>query len=341
MGDLRAIIHQSEPVDVSKPYDPSTLKGKTILITGGANGLGSSFVRHWASHGAHLAIGDIDDAAGEALVAELRSNYPKASFSYHHCDVTDWDSQSAFFDAAIQASTTGGIDVVVPNAGVIIPKHALLYENPSPVNGKLRKPNTATIDVNVTGVLYTTHLALHHLPRNNAGRDRCILLIGSLASVVALPGQAQYSTSKHAVLGLWRALRGGGSGAVRDDGVRVNLLAPYYIAQTRMLNGVAEAALLAGGAGPARVEDVVDAATRLVADEGIVGRGLMVGPKTREGLKEGDVVEGGSAVWELYADEYEQVEMFMWRYIRILNAVTKARGYFAWFVDVFAIWRRG
>lgn len=346
MGDLRPLIHQSPPVDISKPYSPSSLSGKVVLITGGANGLGSHFVRHWASHGANIIIGDIDDAAGEALVASLRVAYARSFFAYHHCDVTDWTSQTAVFDAAVKESPTGGVDIVVPNAGIVIFDQSYAFENPTLVDGKLAKPNTATIDINVTGVIYSTHLALHHLPRNGAGRDRCILLIGSLASLFPLPGQCQYAMSKHAVLGLFRTLRGGGSAAVTQHGVRVNMLAPYYVAQSKMLPGGAEAALLSGGAGAARIEDVIDAATRLVADEEVVGRALMVGPRIKGSPKEGVEVgedEGdgeGRAVWECYAEDYDQVEMLTYRYVHILNAVAVARGYFAWVTDVFNIWRR-
>ncbi|OTA00424.1 hypothetical protein A9Z42_0000220 [Trichoderma parareesei] len=71
MGDVRQTVKQSPPVDVSNPYDPTTLKGKTILITGGANGLGAHMVRHWASHDSNIVIGDVADTAGEELVAFL------------------------------------------------------------------------------------------------------------------------------------------------------------------------------------------------------------------------------------------------------------------------------
>ncbi|KAJ3508577.1 hypothetical protein NM208_g15802 [Fusarium decemcellulare] len=127
-NDIKGLIRQSPPVDVSKPYDPSTLKGKTILITGGASGLGSHMVREWASHGAHLVIGDVADAAGEELVAELRATYPDSTFAFQHCDVTDWESQVGLFETAARVSPHGGIDVVVPNAGIILPGESMVFE---------------------------------------------------------------------------------------------------------------------------------------------------------------------------------------------------------------------
>ena len=354
MNDLRPIIKQSPPVDVTKPYDPSSLRNKFILITGGANGLGAHMVRHWAAHGAHVLVGDIDDKAGEKLVADLTSMYGKNSqqvFGYSRCDVTVWEDQVALFEEAARLSPSGVINVVVPNAGVLLPRESLKFENPSLVDGKIPRPNTLQLDVNITGVTYTTHLALHYLTvgggttkaqDSSISRDRTILLIGSLASVAPLPGQVQYTMSKHAVAGLFRALRA----TSFPHGIRVNMLAPYYVAQTNMLNPVHEAFFLAGSAGPARVPDVIDAATRLVADESISGRSLMIGPRLKDGVQ-GEVEVGpeegdgeGRAVWDCYTDDYDAVESFRWRYVNAVNAVAAARGMFAWVVDIWSILRR-
>lgn len=349
MGDVRSLVRQSAPVDVSRPFDETTLRDKTIVITGGANGLGTHFVRRWASAGAHVVIGDLDDRAGEQFVAELRSTYPQSTFVFQHCDVTDWESQVSLFETAVRASPQGrGIDIVVPNAGILVPSEAVKFGRPQLVDGVLAKPNTATLDVNITGVAYTTHLALYHLPRNgDGGRDRCILLIGSLSSLVPLPGQDQYTMSKHAVVGLFRSLRGTAASA---HGVRVNMIAPFYVGKTNMLKPQTEALLLSGSAGPARIADVVDAATRLLADEGIVGRALVVGPRlkgsTLAEVKDAMVVsddegEGeGRAVWECYAGDYDQVDTFVKRYLMLLNAVAKVKGWVGMLSDLWAIWKR-
>ncbi|KAL2209200.1 NAD(P)-binding protein [Sarocladium strictum] len=354
-GDVTKLVRQSSPVDTSQPYDPSTLHQKNILITGGANGLGALMVRKWASHGANIFIADVDDKAGEGLVAELRATYSSATFLYHHCNVTDWDSQVETFEEAVKGMPSHGLDVVVPNAGILLAGANDGFENPVPdKDGKLRKPSTRVFDVNITGVWYTTHLALYHLPQNpRPNGDRCILLLGSLASVMCFSGQSQYTTSKHAVLGLFRTIRG--TASISHD-IRVNMICPYYVNGTGVCPLSAEILLLAGGTPKdgTSAADVIDAATRLVADEGIRGRALAIGPgikeipeaevKDLEGvipeLTKDEVRRGGRAVWEIYADDYTRVDSWVGRWLVIVNTLAVARGYFRWFQDVFAIWQR-
>ncbi|KAH7158004.1 hypothetical protein B0J13DRAFT_185977 [Dactylonectria estremocensis] len=346
MGDIQELIQQSAPVDVTKEYDTSTLKGKTVVITGGAKGLGAHMVRRWASLGAHIVIGDVADADGEQLVGELRRSYPEATFAYQRCDVTDWDSQVALFDTAVRVSPSKAVDVVVPNAGIIQPDQASAFENPEPgPDGRLKRPDTATLEVNIVGVVYTTHLALYHLPRNGSSKDRCILLIGSVASLMPLAGQTHYAMSKHAVLGLFRTLRA--TASLR--GVRVNMLAPYFTSQTHMMPPVREALFLSGNAGAASVADVIDAATRLVADEAVAGRALVIGPRMKadgitgaEDMAVGDD-EGdgqGRAIWECYAHDYDQVDPFVRRYLYLIHAVSSARGWLGVLGDIWRIFRR-
>ncbi|KAK3997019.1 putative dehydrogenase [Cladorrhinum sp. PSN332] len=346
-------IRQSPPVDVTKPYDTTTLSGKSILITGGASGFGAAFARHWAAHGSHIFIGDLNDAAGEELIAELRAISPSSSSStihaYFHCDVTSWNDQVSLFKSAIAASPTGGIDCVVAGAGIVDVENG--FDSPrkrddedGPVEPKLK-----VIDVNFKGVMYTTHLGLYYLPRNGAAaaaagddndlvetkkkkkaRDRHILLVSSVAGIMPLPSQTEYSASKHAVMGMFRTLRG----TSWLKGIRVNVINPYFVETPLLTFG---GRVLLAGAPKGEVEDVVDAATRLVADEEIVGRALMIGPKMKVAFdgEDGtpvldlDQQEGSEtrAVWEIYGHDYEQVETFVWRYLTMLNAAKSVYGW--------------
>lgn len=369
INSVRGIVGQSPPIDTSKPFPTESMAGKKILITGGALGFGAGFARHWAALGAHLLIGDINDAAGEALVAELRETTPGGKHHfYHRCDVTSWESQVAFFKAAVEYS--GDIHVVVPNAGVAdirSPANQRGFENPAPYKGPdgvvdesvgPRELSMPVFDINVKGVLYTVHLAQYWLPRND-GKDREILFVSSIAGLVGLPGQSLYTMSKHAVTGLFRAMRGT---SMLNLGVRVNMICPYF-SETNIIpaSGVA----LLAGSGKAKVDDVVEAATRLVADQSIVGRALVIGPrfllkkdgKPVDGVPDLAMSEDGSievvggpadgqgdasmAVWECYAGDLGNSETFVERYIRLLNLLTMIRGWVGFFSDLIAVYVKG
>src|SRR6266702_3065545 len=89
-----------------------SLVDRTVLITGGATGIGASFVEHFAAQGARVAFFDIDAAAGEALADELGDSKHKPLFL--PCDLTDIDAlQKAIAD--IKAAL-GPIQVLVNNA---------------------------------------------------------------------------------------------------------------------------------------------------------------------------------------------------------------------------------
>ncbi|KAK5656338.1 hypothetical protein OQA88_4718 [Cercophora sp. LCS_1] len=333
----------SSPVDLEAPYSTAPLAGKTILITGAASGFGAAFARHWASKGAHIVAGDLNDAAGEALVAELRS-LPGSSghHFYQRCDVTSWPDQVSLFKAGVRASPTGRIDAVVAGAGIVEmgPKpfdmpQGLDGENPPP-------PKLGVLGVNLTGVMYTAHLALYWLRKNGEAedgkqRDRHLLLVSSIAGVSPLPGQTEYTVSKHAVIGLFRALRG----TAWVQGVRVNVLCPYFV-KTSLLPWQGQA-LLAGGA-LGELEDVVDAATRLAADERVVGRGLAIGPRgvveVEVDGEEGErkLVKKEAAIWEIYAHDYKRVDIFVWRYVAMINALKRVRGWVGTVKDLWGIY---
>lgn len=340
-------IRQSKPVDTSEPYDPSWVAGKTILITGGASGFGEAMFRKWAEYGATVIIGDINDTRGNTLIDEVRMSTDNQNLHYINCNVADWQSQVDFFKSAVKLSKTGGIDAVVANAG-IADRTREAFEQPQGLDTDAPpRPNLAPIEVNLVGVLYTTHLAMFYLPKNPKSKmadssrqpaaytpDRHLLLVGSVASLSALPGQLQYCVSKHGVLGLFRALRG----TAFLQGIRINMLCPYYI--DTPLIPLAGKVFLAGGA-MGRPEDVVDAANRFMCDTRILGRALVVGPKVTTSVDDDfELVPSGTknskevAVWEAYAHDYDDVEAFNRRFIKVLNAIEYARGWAGWFADL-------
>ena len=230
-------VPQSPAIDSNAVPDETWVRDKTIVITGGASGFGEGFFRRWAADGATVVIGDINIQRGDQLVREVRNETRNPNLHFFHCDVTDWQSQVQFFKDAINVSPHGGIDTVVANAGISDSNFA--FETPESLDGpNPSPPNLAVIDVNLKGVLYTSHLALFYLARNPRSasadpncdpsktlRDRHLLLMSSMAGLGPIPTQTLYATSKHAVVGLYRNLRCSSF----IHGVRTNLICPYFM----------------------------------------------------------------------------------------------------------------
>ena len=230
-------VRQSPPIDTNTVLDETWVRDKTIVVTGGASGFGEAFFRRWAGDGATVVIGDINIQRGDRLVREVRKETGNPNLHFFHCDVTDWQSQVQFFKDAIHVSPHGGIDTVVANAGIIDPAPTL--ETPKGLDApNPPPPNLAVLDVNLKGVLYTSHLALFYLAKNPQSapadpncdpattvRDRHLLLMSSMAGIAPIPRQTLYATSKHAVVGLYRNLRCSSF----LHGVRTNLICPYFM----------------------------------------------------------------------------------------------------------------
>ncbi|KAK9311585.1 hypothetical protein V1524DRAFT_411567 [Lipomyces starkeyi] len=192
--------------------DQARQSHRSILITGGGIRFRASFFKKWATAGANVIIGDVDDAKGESIVRTVRTATDNRNHHYLHSDVTDWQSQVNFFKQASKISPHGGIDAVVANAGVADVKAK--FNEPENLDMDYPpKPDMRVLDVNLVGVLYTTHLALFYLPRNpgsepadpnkstsniaESPRDRHLLLIGSMASLLPIPQQTLYGAAKH------------------------------------------------------------------------------------------------------------------------------------------------
>ncbi|MCJ1312402.1 hypothetical protein MMC25_006076 [Agyrium rufum] len=339
-------IGQSPPLEFPGSIDDSWVKDKVILITGGASGFGAGFVRRWAKAGAFIVIGDVNTAHGEALVEEIQSTIQDARVHFYKCDVTDWNSQVQLFKETVRLSPHHGIDTVIANAG-IIDKYGD-FENPRNIEvDDPRPPRMDVLDVNLKGVAYTSHLALYYLPRNpgssmasakckpeETSRDRHLMLLGSIASLAPIAGEAFYGASKHAVLGLYRCLRT----TSFQHGIRVSLLCPYFI-DTPLFGSLGRLAL--AGAVMGKVEDVVEAASRFVCDPRIVGRAVTIGPKLRVVEKEEggwDIVDEPKgvehAIWEIYSNDFEDTEVFTRNVVALLNRATEAKGWIGWFQDI-------
>jgi len=88
------------------------LEGRVAWVSGGSGGIGSATLRRFVQEGATVVCSDIDDEAGEKLVAELKSAGGRAAYS--HCDVSSLDEVKASIDQTVD--DFGRIDVLFNNA---------------------------------------------------------------------------------------------------------------------------------------------------------------------------------------------------------------------------------
>ncbi len=179
----------------------SALVGRVALVTGGSRGIGAAVVRSLTDAGARVAAlsrGGGDPGVPGAL--------PIA------CDLRDRAAVMAAAERVV--AEFGGIDIVVPNAGVAS-YGPFLSLSPEDVD--------EMIDVNVKGTLHTLQAALPHLLRSPAGD---VVILASEAGRRGLPGETVYCASKFAQVGLGRAL----DHELREVGVRCTNVCPGGVA---------------------------------------------------------------------------------------------------------------
>ncbi|GAD99607.1 conserved hypothetical protein [Paecilomyces variotii No. 5] len=99
------------PVDCSVKPDLSVLQGKSVIITGGAGGLGEGYVRAFSKSGSFVTFGDVDEQKGEKLAKETGAQFVKV-------DVARWEQQVQMFKTAKASSPQKSVDIVITNAGI-------------------------------------------------------------------------------------------------------------------------------------------------------------------------------------------------------------------------------
>lgn len=169
-----------------------SVEGRTVLVTGGARGIGAATGRELARRGARVVLTDVDPAALEKTRSAVAAESGDDAVLAVVADVCELASME---EAAAQAvARFGGIDVVVANAG-IASYGSVLAVDPATFR--------RVIDVNVTGVFHTVRAALPSVVE----RRGYVLVVSSLAAFVPAPGMAAYNASKAGVEHLANALR--------------------------------------------------------------------------------------------------------------------------------------
>ena len=230
-----------------------SLADRTVLITGGATGIGASFVEHFAAQGARVAFFDIDVAAGEALADQLGDSRHAPLFLT--CDLADIDAlRKAIADVR---SALGPISVLVNNAAND-KRHSVAEVTPESFD--------AGIAVNLKHQFFAAQAVVEDMKQLGGGS---IVNLGSISWMLKNGNMPVYVTSKSAIAGLTRGL-------ARDlgpFGIRVNTLLPGWVMtekQKRLwLDEEGKRALKAGQCLDAELqpEDLARMALFLAADD--------------------------------------------------------------------------
>lgn len=194
-------------------------KGKVAVITGASRGIGKSIALALAAQGATIVAMDMDQAATEAVVAELQAAGAKALAVVGNVTVTaDVDRM---IEAAVEAF--GRVDILVNNAGITKDGFLLRMSD---------EDWDRVLNINLRGTFLFTRAAAKVMLKQRSGS---IVNIASIIGLIGNPGQCNYSASKAGVIALTKTV----ARELGSRNIRANAVAPGFI-RTRMTDVLPE-----------------------------------------------------------------------------------------------------
>ena len=181
------------------------LKGKRVLITGGASGIGAATAARFLEEGSSVVVLDRDAKGRKQIAAQL----PNLAGTVD-ADVSNLKQVEAAFAEAVRLM--GGVDVLINNAGISI-RHNFLDITPEEWD--------KIIAVNLTGVFYVAQTAARHMWERGSG---VILHTASTNGIVGQPYYADYNATKAGVIELTKSMA-----LELAPKVRVCAVAPGYV----------------------------------------------------------------------------------------------------------------
>jgi all-trans-retinol dehydrogenase (NAD+) len=194
-------------------------RGKIVVITGGAAGMGRLVAHKAAARGAHVVLWDIDGEALDRVVGEITNE--RGTVSGFVCDVGDREAVADV--AAATRASCGDPQVLVNNAGVVSGRRLLEVED---------EMIERTFRVNAMAPFWVTRALLPAMVAANSGH---IVTVASAAGLIGVDRLSDYSASKFAAVGFNESLRA----ELRRiaPGVRTTVVCPYFV-DTGMFAGV-------------------------------------------------------------------------------------------------------
>ncbi|MFJ7667991.1 3-hydroxybutyrate dehydrogenase [Lysinibacillus sp. NPDC097195] len=249
------------------------MDGKTVFITGAAQGIGLSLAQAFAEQGANVVISDMN----EQRLADAIAQHPQ--LTAYTCDVTKEQAIREAIAFTIEKFNT--IDILINNAGFQYVSY--IEDFPTEVFEQMQK-------VMLVAPFITLKYALPHMKKNNYGR---ILNMASINGVIGFAGKAGYNAAKHGLIGLTKVA----ALEVANEGITVNAICPGYVDTELVRNQFADLAKSRG----IKVEEVLEQVLyplvpqkRLLDVSEITGLALYLASDAAKGLTgQAIVLDGG------------------------------------------------
>lgn len=198
------------------------LSGKSVIVTGGASGIGRAAAERFAAEGARVVVADLDADAAARVVGAIEDAGGTA-----RAVIGDLSDQRVVDESVTTAvAAHGGVDVLVNNAGIMDRMSALGETDDTEWERVIR--------INLTAPFLLTRAALPHLLERDGA---AIVFTASEASLRGSAAGAAYTAAKHGIAGLTKSL----AVTYRAQGLRTNAIAPGGTATGMRVNPSPEA----------------------------------------------------------------------------------------------------
>jgi len=189
----------------------SQFSGKTVVVSGGAEGIGFAIARAMGKQGMNVVLGDID--TNQLNIAKTKLESENIEVLTVQMDVTDLSQWQNTADKAIERF--GKIHMLVNNAGV--------GSNPGVIEQTDDKDWRWVLDVNLMGVIYGTQTMVPLMKQH--GEQGWLINVASMAGMMGVPTAGAYTATKVAVVGMsesWYA-------ELKPHNIQVSVLCPAFV----------------------------------------------------------------------------------------------------------------